>query len=276
MALEKFLTDKIVAKEDVTGFIRTILEKGNSVAFLGLLNSIGKYNPSLFVQELKYLLGTFEFYHWESTLDYGGGDVEGHQMIGSNFYGPSTWELAKEWHSLPHRKRSIFQPAANLLIRSVIVGPYFKEVIDRWRHELKEIEAEEGINPLMDNLIAQLDINNYSVTEVEWGSQYTYNEPEELTRKLNKVREQSTVDFRKTNRPFQFEQALKNNDIITLEQAEMLWKECEDMTLELETINESESLRDARIKFGGYAILISNQNCWEKEHTEYFEHSLFL
>lgn len=157
MALEKFLIDLIDSGKEHERNLKQILENSNSLALIGILSSVGRYSPKLFLTVLQPLLECFDLYQLESTLDYGATNIEGHQMIGSNFMDSTTWELASKWHSMPHRKTSIRSVALPLMIGNEQINYLFKnKIIPEWT-KLNQQRTDEGyIDPFLVNMIAQL------------------------------------------------------------------------------------------------------------------------
>lgn len=68
MALEKWLYEQLEEEKQLSPWITRILNRSESVAFAGLLCDVGKKVSELFRSELRPLLGSWEFYHWDVSI----------------------------------------------------------------------------------------------------------------------------------------------------------------------------------------------------------------
>ena len=75
-ALERWLTSKIDAGEDITTFVQRLLREGSSAALVSVLVNVAKYRPSLLTGPLGPLLTFPNLFYWDSVR------VE---QIGNNF-----------------------------------------------------------------------------------------------------------------------------------------------------------------------------------------------
>lgn len=271
MALEKFLIDCVDENKNISSYVTLLLEKGNSVAFLGILNSIGKYKRELYGAILQPLLSVYEFYLWERMLRFGGSNVEGHQMIGSNFYNQTTRRLAKEWNELPQRKQSLQDIAISLILSGHTFTDFFNEVISKWKIRLSEIEQAGEIDPYLSNLISQFDKKNYLYETQEDKIIVTYNEPVEISDKLKDFRQSTTESSDHTFFPTNCKYDLEHNTEYTLAQIESVWVKIRNM----EKLDFPDPYHYLSPKyqyiFGGIAILIAHNRIWGETHPEYLD-----
>jgi hypothetical protein len=265
MALEKFLIDQIDAQQPISDYIELLLEKGNSLAYLGILISIGKYRPTLFLKELKPLLQEFALYELEKSLHYGGHGVEGHQMIGSYTLGETTWNLAKEWHEMPHRKTSIQSVSLPLYMNNKDLRDYYIPIVASWKILLDQIEAGESTNVYLNNLINYYNINNYAVLEHEGQHYLQYQEPEELTKKYKEAREDIADNNDMFIFPFQCFQELEQGKEHTHEECDGLWAKVQNFSHLDDEDPYSQMYGKYQSVLGGAAILISNRE-WIAAH----------
>lgn len=269
MALEKFLFDKIDAQKSISEYIDLILSNGNSVAYLGVLNSIGKYKPDLYLNELKPFLQVYDFYQWEKSLDYGGHNIEGHQMIGSNFLGKATWELAKKWNEMPHRKTSIQSVSLSLLVNNQKdLKDYYKEIIEKWKIILNGKELEGYTNVHLNNLIYFYITDNYEVVKHNENFYYQYREPEEITVKYKETREYISSDNDLFTFPFQCFQELEQEKKYALEDCEKLWAKIEVYS----DLNDEDPYSylsgQHQSVLAGCALLVFNKEIWIEKYPE--------
>ena len=67
MALEKWLYDEIENNRDVTKWLHYIFCHAESLAFAGVLVSLGLRYIPLFTRELQPFLGNFYIYFWQMS-----------------------------------------------------------------------------------------------------------------------------------------------------------------------------------------------------------------
>jgi len=267
MALEKFLIDQIDAQQPISDYIDLLLEKGNSLAYLGILISIGKYHPALFLKELKPLLQEFALYELEKSLHYGGHGVEGHQMIGAYILGETTWNLAKEWHEMPHRKTSIQSISLPLYMTNKDLRDYYIPIVESWKILLDQIESAGSTNVYLNNLINYYNITNYVVLEHEGQHYLQYQEPEELTLKYREAREDISESNDMFTFPFQCFQELEEEKKHSLEECDQLWVKVQDFSKLDDEDPFSQMYGKHQSVLGGCAILVSNKD-WIDAHPE--------
>ncbi len=268
MALEKFLIDTIDAEKSISEFVDLILTKGNSVAYLGILNSIGKYKSSLYLNELKPLLQVYDCYEWEKSLDYGGHNIEGHQMMGSALLGENTWKLAKEWNEMPHRKTSIQSISLPLFLIYKELKDYYNPIIELWKNRLIELESDGYTNVYLNNLINFYNTDNYVLVKHEANFYYQYKEPKELTAKYLQARNEIYEGNDSFIFPFQCFQEIKNEKKYLFEDCENLWAKIQIYS----NLNHEDPYSfisgQHQSVLGGCAVLIFNKEIWIDKQPE--------
>jgi len=270
MALEKFLLDCLDSETDITRFIKSILEKSDSLAFLGLLSSVGRYSPKLFLSELKPLLYIFDFYEWENGLDYGAHSIEGMQMTGGMFFDQTTYKMAQLWHGLPHRRQSLKMAVLSILLSNPLLKSLFKEdIIPSWQTYNDKLAEQHYIHPLLDNIIAQLNADNYLPYNDEQYVGLIYKEPEDLSVKLSEVRSETSDDSDNFLFSFKKEQELKEDVSYVLADMEGIWEKVQSFyALPEGDLFYHLNQRLANI-FSGIAVLVVNEGLWKTQHPEY-------
>lgn len=274
MALEKFFINRMDKGQDISQYVDTIISKGNSLAFIGLLNSMGRYKPELYLTVLKPFLGVLDFYYLERSLDYGAYNIEGHQMMGSNFYDSTTRKLAKEWNDMPHRRKSLQQVILILSFNNQQINDHMKKVTDSWKKELDIATNQFPADAYVSNLLGQFDKKNYSVQKIDNGAFLVYNEPKEVTEQLVEARQNSEKDMRLSAFPFKCFQGLENNIQHSIEEIENIWEIVQEAIL----LEESDPYSHMAIKYqcimGGFAVLINNKKVWIDTHPEFLNRIL--
>src|SRR3546814_6013582 len=83
-ALERWLTLRLDAGEDITADIERILREGNSAALVSVLLNVAKYRPSLLTGPLAALLTFPNLFYWDSVRV---------KQVGNNFI---AWSRSEE------------------------------------------------------------------------------------------------------------------------------------------------------------------------------------
>lgn len=272
MALEKFLIDLIDSGKEHEQYIKQILENSDSLALVGLISSVGRYSPKLFLTVLQPLLECFELYQLESSLDYGAMNIEGHQMIGSNFMDSTTWELASKWHSMPHRKTSIRSVALPLMIGNEEINSLFKnKIIPEWTKLNQQRDDEGYIDPFLVNMVAQFNSENYVPYRDEHNVGLIYREPEAITQQLQPVKSATSADTDDFSFAFSKQRELESNKKYEIDELEKIWEKVQTFVKQPEgDLFEHLNKRLSNI-FAGIAILVVNKESLLNIHPEYFE-----
>ncbi|MBY8961789.1 hypothetical protein KJK34_03380 [Flavobacterium sp. D11R37] len=267
-SLEKFLIDTVDNGQPIDEYIAYILNNATTCAFLGVLSSMGKYNPVLFTGPLQPMFGVLPFYFWEKGLDFGGHGIEEHQMMGSNFLGKETWELANEWHKMPHRKRSIGSAAITLYMHNDEIKDLFTGILDDWNTILTKIGDDARTGDYIKRLISFFNRDNYETRDHNGQAVLAYVEPSELASEFQEVRQQFESSNSLLTFPFQCMQIIDKGEMVSPEQCAAIWQ----------TITEQIGSDDDapyeylggkhRIVLGGSAVLFYNSENWLDTNPE--------
>lgn len=177
MALEKWLYDEIDAGHDVTSWIQTIFERGNSIAFAGLLVAVGKRYPVLFRQSLSPLLAVSEIYRWDLELSLQ--RVPRIVMPWSNL-GPLQ-KIVDDFHDMPHKNIPLDFITRQLLLNDGAIRELFDVIRSLWNEELASIADTPWRCETLEDLISQYDPSNYRVVpDPAGGEAWSFEPPAEL------------------------------------------------------------------------------------------------
>jgi hypothetical protein len=157
MALEQYFYCRIDAGDDITESVATTFSRSRSVAVLGVLCDVGKRQPILFNGPLRALLSAPEIYSWEIRKMV---NSRSYMMIGASIQGQFFWELAKKFHELGHRKYDLRVIAADLLLKSEDMQPFFSSVRAWWKR--RHCDGEQ-LHDMADQLDLQLDRANWQI-----------------------------------------------------------------------------------------------------------------
>lgn len=270
MALEKHLMMRLDKQENITELIMLILEESKSVSLLGLLSSLGRYKEHLFMEILKPMLAEINFLRWEMMLPYGASNIEGHQLIGAELLGATLAKQAQEWHRMPHRRKSIQQVAHLLFFNKSEIRTYFEEtVVPKWISLRDELEKSDFIDPYLDNMIGQFNIENY--VTVQHADHYTleYREPEIITEKLQEVRKDTSLGGSMEGFAFKIFQELEQHKKYTLAEIESIWEKIQTANASIEE-NTIKFLNDPVANvFAAATVILLNYQQLESAHSDY-------
>lgn len=172
MALEKWLYEQIDAKEDITPWVDQIVNKSDSLALLGVLVSVAKYSPKLFLEKLQFLLALPYVIWWDQQflLQNHSGTVSMISWSGRDQY---VTNLALKWFGMDHRKTSIEQWAIYFLLNVSSMKDFFATSRISWEKELGEQS-----DPQFEALICKFNPDNYKLGKLPDGTQvWNYTAP---------------------------------------------------------------------------------------------------
>lgn len=151
-ALEKWLYLKMDRGEDVNDPIVRIIADGTSVALAGVLLTVGKKMPELFIGPLAPLLECWQLIEWdlELTLQRNAG-LRG----GSGFWGYESKHvvnLAQEWADMPHRKHPVRDLLAQELLPKAEHTAFFEQLVSTWEKGLSDDRRPLELRRLIESL----------------------------------------------------------------------------------------------------------------------------
>jgi hypothetical protein len=145
MALEKWFDEQLEAKYPITEAVQLLYDQGRSLAFAGVLVSIGKRHPDLFLDELKPLLFVRSLYiHDVSAV---------RECLGSG-YSPANPrvinDLTRKWNQLPGRRTHLKEACCAWLLGKPRLEAVLGEVSNAWRREAEKLppDSEERLAAL--------------------------------------------------------------------------------------------------------------------------------
>ncbi|MFC4382000.1 hypothetical protein [Chryseobacterium bernardetii] len=265
MALEKFLYDSSDNDTNVEKYAELILKEGNSIALLSILITTGKYNPPLFSTVLQPLLEVYDFYRWENS--YGGAlNSSGMQMMGS--FDHDTFEKAKEWNNMVHRKYSLLDVSVFLFLNNHIVRKEFENIKLQWKALLQEFYSKGYWEVFLERLISFFNIDNYILVESPQGDYYNYIEPEEEVQRYKEIREESDNSNADRVFPFVCFQELEKSDEYSTEECMELWHKVQQYALIDDETPYSFSSGKHQMVLGGCALLLRHKKVWEENYPQ--------
>jgi hypothetical protein len=271
MALEKWLDDCIIAGQSVSDPIQIIFKQGRSMAFAGILTSLGKRHPKLFVNELKPMLFMRELYMLDlrTSMDGGAGDYwfQDSKLIK---------DLRREWVNLPGRKTRLLDDCCKWYLTKPEFGSVLEEVAAKWR------ELANGCVPGSHEQLAlfrwasNFDRSCWEETvAADESKMWQPNRPAEL-RDSTAEKEQSRRQWLMTI-PMQCIEALTKRHRVTDEQLDSLWKTINNWTqFEPEPSSQEDEfssmfLDHRHARAGLLAVILSLGRNWLKKRPKEHE-----
>lgn len=267
-ALERWLTLRLDAGEDITDDIRRILREGNSAALVSVLLNVAKYRPSLLTGPLAALLTFPNLFYWDSVRV---------KQVGSNFIGWSwlkggqaIYDFARDWTLAPHRQRKFLDVVVELLLVDHDVARSLRALLPTWALPDDQKEALE-----FKLLFAALDETNYqTVTDPATGAESRrFVCPEELSVEVQSWQADSASTLTYLLVPDQCERRLQGGRPLTDDEATYLFnllKECE-----AGAEGEDEDVK-SKCRFAIAGTLVALGGAWLSQSPEAQKHVLEL
>lgn len=212
MALEKYLYEQIDEEKNVESYLKKILINSRSLAFCGLMISVGIKKTSLFKGVLKPLLFIPEFHFWELSYSIQPKSV---LMIGWELEPQTIRRLAYDWHNLSHRSWYLCSLSEFLLNNYQDFEKIFLEIINKWKQELHKFSPKSSYRIFLENRIELYNKKNYKLTSDADGKQYwEYKEPMELAKKNNKRQKEKKDSNLLLQFPMICKQIINGNEVL--------------------------------------------------------------
>ena len=264
MALEKWLYDNLEnekTESKALGAIETLLQKGKSLALIGVIVSVAKKHKKLFANKLLPMLSVPEFYDWDSQHVLVN---ENYQLMGWSMKGQEFYKLAEQWHSMSHRKEMLKTIGPSLFVYDESTRKSFSQYREDWKNRFRK-EDYRNTNPdILENLVLWFDLSNWkSQTHPEYGEVYTFEEPPEVRKKREKVLSKNNDRTTLLTLPVTFRQIL-DGEVNLPETPDEIWKAIQNV--ELIQIDDNDPDKDIINKnnsiCGGIAVLYIKFTEW--------------
>jgi len=141
MALEKWLYDEVSTGREIGSYVQYIFENATSLAFAGILVSVGLYHPALFHSCLRPLLGNVHIYECQSRAALN----ESSESWTISCTGRSQQEIqiAIQWNRMPHRRVLLRDLVPRLLVENIETQTYLKECAAEWEATVKPASDDD-------------------------------------------------------------------------------------------------------------------------------------
>lgn len=264
-ALERWLTFKLDAGEDITMFVERLLREGSSAALVSVLVNVAKYRPSLLTGSLGPLLTFPNLFYWDSVR------VE---QIGYNFIGWSwlqggevMFDFARNWVLAPHRQKKFLDVVVELLLADDDVAGRLQALVPIWTLPEDPKEALE-----FKLIYAALDRANYrTVTDPETGAEAKRFEcPGELSFEVQSWQSEKAQPLTYLLMPDRCERRLQAGQALTEEEAVYLY----DLIKTCEAGTEDDEAGKSKCRLAAAATLVVLGEAWLAKTPEAQTHSL--
>jgi hypothetical protein len=163
MALEKWFSDELENGRNIGGWIDYIFARGTSLAFAGVLVSVGLRFQELFLDKLQPLLGNFYLYQIQMSLALA--EQNGSWKISWTKQPENVLRLASEWHDKPHRQILLRDIASTLMLQDEATKCYLTTRKAEWA----KLPLSEKGKLDMEFFLARFDPANYTKTPQDDG-----------------------------------------------------------------------------------------------------------
>jgi len=263
-ALERWLTLRLDAGEDITADIKRIFREGNSVALVSVLVNVAKYRPALLTGPLTALITFPNLFYWDNRRV---------KQLADNFIGWS-WlqsgkavsDFARDWTLAPHRQQKFLDIVVELLLANDDVARRIQALLTTWAL------PEDPKNALEFRvLFAELDRTNYlPVTDPATGAKtWVFVCPEELRLEVLSWQADNAPTLAYLLMPDRCERRLRSGQPLTDDEASYLFdllREC-DAGVE----GEDEEAK-SKCRFAAAGTLVALGGAWLVQNSEAQKH----
>jgi hypothetical protein len=268
MAFEKWLYEELEAGRSVDVAIATIFRQSRSLAFLGVLLSVGKKFPQLLIGPLRPLLFIRDLYLFDQRL-----------VMYRNVNGPSVgegrWqkEAILEWEKMEHRKLSLHGICLHKFRTEPSWRELFSEVRTVWILNAEAAEKKEERLAWL-RWAARFDQANWSTRQNPDGTVYhQFALPKELEdQQAEKLHAERAVLL---SAPFQCRELLSKQTKLKTDELERLWNHLKEVAAwnddSVLQEDELDAFSFADAVCGYIAVLVVSHQDWLRAHPDRLE-----
>ena len=264
MALEKWFDEQIAAKIAITDAVRLLYQQSRSLAFAGVLVSLGKRHPEKFVDDLKPLLFQPEIHMY---------DLQAVREHFSGVYRPRDGELINklrsEWNQLPGRKKWLKEACCDWLMKKPELEKVLAEVSAVWHEEAGAFPEGSDARLMLLRWAADFDRSlRKGVTLPDGTKGWMYERPAEL--RDEETEQSQSLRNALLMLPMQCNDLLEKRPDMNDEQLEGIWQRLQNWvpyeqvgaTAEKEDESAAEFLDHRHARSGLLAVLVCLGQRW--------------
>jgi hypothetical protein len=264
MALEKWLYEELEAERPVDGAIETIFQESRSLAFVGVLLTVGKRFPALLLGPLRSLLSVPDLYDFDQLMSMQ------HNVNGPTV-GEAEWEreATRQWEKMEHRRLSLHHLCLQKLLTDPKWQDSFSEIRRVWLSKA-ESASDNDERVLWLRWAAKFDPANLSLQNSEGSSYFAFALPENL-------RDQAAEDLVAKRQvlfgaPMQCRNWIKEQRDFNSEELERLWANLQNLAewdeASLLRNDDGDFFRLADAVCGYIGVLIVLHLDWLREYPD--------
>ena len=268
MAFEQFLYEEIDNDRPVGKYVEYALNHSNSIAIIGLLITIGKYSPRLFLKELRTLLPFTQLFYWDQRIGFGNYSLSINDL-------PKSWkEQINKWKDHRHRGFPLKDTLINIFLSNSDFEILACEMLPYWQKELDSIQANDYSEFYLMQMIPQFKKENYREKQIDGKIYFEFVEPEEISDRLKTGRESSLAILQESQVSRKMEMMIEQKLPFDLTGAQYLWKKIQLWESE---IKPPDIVHDYVVGspltniLSSVAVLLNAEDVWLNEHPEYLK-----
>jgi len=225
MAVEKWFDEQIEANNGISDAVNLLYQEGRSLAFAGVLVSIGKRHPDKFATDLKPLLFLRDIYMFDhkAVLDNLGDDYWSRE-------GEYINKLRAEWAQLPGRKKQLKNACCEWLMTKPELEAVFAEISATWQQKANALPEGSGERLPLLRWAADFNRSLYKeVTLPDGRKGWQQERPIELRDEEG----EQTLLLRQTliNLPYTCTELLEKRPKLPDDQLEAIWQKLQHWTI---------------------------------------------
>ncbi|MBX2933843.1 MAG: ATP-binding protein [Ferruginibacter sp.] len=268
MAFEQFLYEEIDNDRPVGKYVEYALNHSNSLAIAGLLITVGKYSPLLFLKELRMLLPFTQLFYWDQQMGFGNHSLSNNDL-------PKSWkEQIDKWKDNRHRGFPLKDTLINIFLYNSDFELLAGEMLPLWQKELDSIQANDYSDVYLLQMIPRFKKENYQEKQIDGRTYFEFVEPAEISDKLKTGRESSLAILQESQVSQKMEMMIEQQLPFDLAGAEYLWKKIQQWETEIkpQDIEHDYVVGSPRTNIlSSVAVLLNAEDIWINEHAEYLQ-----
>ncbi len=263
MAFEKWFDEQIELGNSIREPIEVLYENARSLAFGGLLVSLGKRHPELFTNELRPLLFVHELYMYDFSAV--------RETVGAGYWphdGEFINNIRRQWEELPGRKTSLLDAACRWFIKGGDLQPVLEQVSATWTEKANSLSGEKRL--VLLRWAANFKISNWQKTVRDGQEFWERVLPEELRDEKAEqahVQRQSLLAL-----PYQCSDLLEKRPQLEANAFEWIWQQLQNWPINEAAANNTQEneirssfLDDRHSRAGLLAVLLCLGGDWLDE-----------
>lgn len=265
-ALERWLTLRLEAGEDISADIDKILREGNSAALVSVLLNVAKYRPSLLKGPLAALLTFPNLFNWDSARV----EQVAYNFVGWSWLkgGQAMFDFARDWILAPHRQQKFLDVVVELLLADDDIARRLQALLPTWALPVDPKEALE-----FKLLFAALDQANYqTATDQATGAETKgFVCPDDLSLEVQSWQADSAPAVAYLLVPDQCEQRLQGRQPLTDDEATYLFNLLQECGAGAEG---EDGGAKSKCRFAAAGTLVALGGAWLAQNPEAQKHAL--